>query len=433
MKMVLLDFLCALFLTASQVYAWYKISNEKYEVLHLKNIFLIILLTLFSMLNFKNINPFIKTSTMIFAALFFCKILLNKPLKDTIIIIAINYLLLIVSEALFGLILVIFSHSELKHLFESYSGSLMANIVIGILMFLISRIKYVHKLYLFLVKNTLNLKNYHTLIFLFTLIICSILGFTLTYYTNSKLITFIFNIIITIIYALIIVRIIKTKNMYMSINKKYNNSLDSLTAQEMIIKDYRILNHENKNQLLAIRSLSKNKKVHKYIDTLLKRKDELQNNIIETTIQLPEGGMKGLITQKLILMKNKNINYNLNIDKKLSSKDFSRISDEDNVDLCQILGVLLDNSIEATEHLEHKEISIIIYKHSKKLNFEIINSYDNTIKFQNNSKQLMTSKERGHGYGLQLVRKIIRNNPNLSNTREITKESFKQVISVKIK
>ncbi len=44
-----------------------------------------------------------------------------------------------------------------------------------------------------------------------------------------------------------------------------------------------------------------------------------------------------------------------------------------------------------------------------------------------------TTKGRGHGYGLSLVRDIVKNNTILENKTEISKNIFSQIIIIKYK
>ena len=127
--------------------------------------------------------------------------------------------------------------------------------------------------------------------------------------------------------------------------------MNELEEYERIIKEYRIINHENKNQLSTIKGLTSNKKVKKYIDEILNYKDTENEMLIKQALLIPTGGLRGLIYSKLIVMKNKNINYLLNIDKKINNKLMNNITSMKMLDICQIIGVYLDNSIEAVENI----------------------------------------------------------------------------------
>jgi two-component system sensor histidine kinase AgrC len=213
----------------------------------------------------------------------------------------------------------------------------------------------------------------------------------------------------------------------MTVIGKYHTSLDTLQAQESIISDYRILNHENKNNLMTIKSLSKSKKVNKYIDSLLNQQEKLKNKIIDETLKLPEGGIRGLIYNKLTLIKEYNIPYYLNVDKKINYKSLSNISDEDIVDVCQILGVFIDNAIDESNLIDDKQINIDLHLNNNEFIISIANHYNKKLNINN----LKTTKGKGHGYGLKLVKKIIESNNKIHTKKEINKDLFIQKIYIK--
>ncbi len=426
----------ALFLSYAQIYAWHKISNKESKIINIKNLLVSITLASFSIINFYNINPFIKSSTMIIVAIISCKILLNKSLKDSIIIVGINYLLLILGDALFGIIIIIMTKTNFNILWDKYSGGLVANTFIGLLIIIITRIDKIKELlnniFYRIRKHTNHLKEYETLIYLLVITSCSVAAFALTYYHNNIIISIIINIMVSIIYLIIIIRIIKTKNKLISINSKYNTSLDSLHAQESIINEYRIMNHENRNNLLTIKGMTNNKKITGYINSLLKQKDTMNEKIMQDTLKLPEGGIRGLIYSKMLVMKDNNIKCNLNVDKKITVKTLANINDSDIVDICQIIGVFIDNAIDESLLISKKNINIDMHIIDKKLNIIITNYHNHTMKKFIKNSDLKTTKGDGHGYGLQFVKQIINSNSRLNNERIITKDTFTQKLEITI-
>ena len=130
-------------------------------------------------------------------------------------------------------------------------------------------------------------------------------------------------------------------------------------------------------------------------------------------------------------MKDKNIDYNLNIDRKLNNNLMKKIDSKEMIDICQIVGVFIDNSIEAVENLDNRNIIINIYDENGFV-IEIINNYESNIKINKIDRIGYTTKGTNHGYGLALVNKIISKNKNFSNEREVSKNMFKQKLVVKL-
>lgn len=214
--------------------------------------------------------------------------------------------------------------------------------------------------------------------------------------------------------------------------KKYNCLIKTIKDYDDLICTNNTNNHEIKNQLLTIRNMSKNKKVISYIDSILNNQDLDDRNILKKVIKIPCGGLRGLIYSKLLVMQNNNINYELYIDKKVCTKNINKISSNDMVDLCKIIGVFLDNSIDAVIPLKKKNIVIEIYVDCADLVISITNNYDGFIDINKLGNSGFTTKSKGHGYGLKLVRDILSKNKKLENTKEFYNDYFTQNIRVKL-
>ena len=177
--------------------------------------------------------------------------------------------------------------------------------------------------------------------------------------------------------------------------------------------------------------MTKNRKINEYIDEMINNKSSNNKKLLDQALLIPTGGLRGLIYSKLIQMKDKKINYNLNIDRKVNSSLIKNISSKEMIDICQIIGVFMDNSIEAIEELEDKNIVINIYNENGFV-IEIINNYKSDIKLNKIDKVGYTTKGSDHGYGLALVNKILSKNKNFSNEREVSKNIFKQKLIIKL-
>lgn len=86
-----------------------------------------------------------------------------------------------------------------------------------------------------------------------------------------------------------------------------------------------------------------------------------------------------------------------------SSSDISGIED---IDLCVLLGNILDNAIEACEKSSEKNIEVSIYSDSTKLIITVINNIDFSV--LNDNPELNTSKTdiSSHGYGVKTIKSI---------------------------
>ena len=108
-------------------------------------------------------------------------------------------------------------------------------------------------------------------------------------------------------------------------------------------------------------------------------------------------------------------------------------------DLSKMLGILLDNAIEAASKCEEKEINVIIRKDNKanRQLFIIENTYSNkdvdTEKIFEKGYTSKTDEDiQNHGIGLWEVRKILKKNNNLNLFTSKDIKLFKQQLEIYI-
>ena len=359
------------------------------------------------------------------------KILFNKSMKKTIVIAVLMELTTIVAELIFSIIIVLFNNLDNQTFIKLYQGQIFSNFVISIFMIIISLFCVQNKLYKKICRIIDNISLNKTIIFLGIIVVCSSFLFYMSYYNTNNFLNLFVNFLIVTVYFIIVIMIIKKENNYNRVYSKYVIIMEELKEYESIINEYRIINHENKNQLLSIKGMTKNKKINEYIDEMVNNKSSENKTLLDQALLIPTGGLRGLIYSKLIQMKDKDIIYSLNIDRKINSSLMKNISSKEMVDICQIIGVFIDNSIEAVENLETKNIVINIYNEEFFV-IEIINNYNNNLNLNRIDKAGYTTKGGNHGYGLALVNKIIAKNKNFSNEREVSKNSFKQKLIIKL-
>ena len=210
-----------------------------------------------------------------------------------------------------------------------------------------------------------------------------------------------------------------------------------LTEYEVMIDKFRVDTHENKNEFLTIRNMLKDKNsketVIKYIDKLVDNKIKDNDKIMKKTSKIPEGGLRATIYSKLCLMDKLKINYKLNISREVRTTDLINLDEDLVLKICKILGVFLDNAIEAVKELERKEISIEIYFMDDELCIDITNNFKGNIDIDKMSDMKYSTKGKGRGYGLTLVNKLLEEESNrLENEKSISRDTFTQSLKIKM-
>ena len=178
---------------------------------------------------------------------------------------------------------------------------------------------------------------------------------------------------------------------------------------------------------------AENKEAVKYIDKIVKNKIKEDEDTLYQVSVIPAGGLRGLIYSKIVYMKENKIDYDLNISKEIRTVDLiNNIDDSDILDICQVIGVYIDNAIEAVLNIKDKYMCISIYLENKNLTFEVSNCYEGKIDIDRIEDKGYTTKSSGHGYGLSLTKEIIDKNKKLKNEKRLSKETFTQILKIKM-
>jgi len=134
----------------------------------------------------------------------------------------------------------------------------------------------------------------------------------------------------------------------------------------------------------------------------------------------------GLLLSKISYSEIKNINLTINVMCKVEFKNIKIY------DLCKILGVLLDNAIEAAFESEKKYVELAIRESANKscLFIEINNSCSGTVDVESIFKDGYTTKKDHTGFGLWEIQKIINKYKNCKLHTQARENSFSQIIEI---
>ena len=258
--------------------------------------------------------------------------------------------------------------------------------------------------------------------------------FYFCYFNINRILMLVIVFITVIIYTVIVFGIIKEYEKNLKIQSEYDILLKNLNEYENLLDLQRVTNHENKNQLLVIKGMidKGESNTSEYINSIIDTQYKDNDAIIYKTNRIPSGGLRGLIYYKILTMKEKKINSNLDVDRSLNELDFDNIPVKTNQELCKIVGVFLDNAIQAVSELKKKEIDIYLKYENDELYIKVSNNYSGVIELDKIDNSGYTTKGKGHGYGLSLVKGIIRENDCFKNDREIHGKMFSQIIRLKI-
>ena len=316
----------------------------------------------------------------------------------------------------------IFSLNSFEELSQNEILALLGKVVIILFMFIISLIIKKYKSKVADIKSTTNLI---TLIVTFLLLIPNLV--MILYYHDDKPLPF--GIIIINIIAIILTFLVNIYNTQRGIKlvqaeeeliteKTYNNTLREL------VDSLRTFKHDYNNTLQTI---------HGYIYTQdMKGLTEYFDEVLSETKTItgldrlnPElfrnPSLFGLVTAKFESARKSGVIMNFEIYADLNNLDIKTY------DFTRILGILLDNAIEASAGSKKKIVNFYVVEKNNKVTVEISNSFTDTgLKIEEMNEKGKSSKGKNRGLGLYKVKDILSRYPKIVHETKISSDLFLQ-------
>lgn len=410
-------------------YVFCKLTSEKFEFN--KRVFIIT--SFFSLINCYSIYymPQIRIILSNVCEMIILLTLYQKNFILTLILELYIFLLLAISEVVFVTLFIGLFKVNGDFLQNTALGILCTNIVIMFIcyiFFLISTKKFL-KIEIEKWKYNQNFNNI-ALYFLSIVTIIFLMYPLFNYEINlSQIICF---SVLTLFCIYFIFGFFSQKNGNLKLRKEYDNLVMFSKIYEKLIDEKSKEQHENRNQLLIIKSMidSKNKNVSTYIDKLLNIDTENKDLNYLTRLKNFPDGLKGLVYYKIEEMKKLGIDVFVYAPNRLSKND-AKIFENCLKDISRIIGVYLDNAKEAAKICDSKFV-VIEFNVDKDIVFNISNTYN-----ENNIDRIgiagFTTKGRGHGHGLSLVSDILKENKNFEATTSIDGRYYNKSLKITLK
>lgn len=386
-------------------------GNLKNDNIRIKgNLKLIIIVIFVSLLIFIN-NNYNFTSLRLLVSLFIEFILFYTYFKDSIKETIYRTIIILLFTATIELIIALIIPTSISNyiLNDFIIGKLILSIIVFKISDLLTNIEkikiYINKLY-----NLISKKIFLKVILL---IVILIIDFSLYLRINKFTYSFI-TITTNLIYICItLCEIIKNNINIEKLNAKNKELISAYETYRESFDKYRELKHNLKNDLLSLKScIKKDKQI--ILNELIKKYNENTSWINDIT-KVPEG-IQGIIYLKKVEAEKKKIELIVNNKSKL------RIREKDYIDICDSIGILLDNAIEAAETSKTKNILIDIFDKDNTLNIKVINCFNNALNADDIGKKNYSTKKRKSGIGLYYLKKL--NNKNIKIKNSIINNLF---------
>ena len=419
---------------AVYIYMWSKLQDNKFDFKKISNYVYFLMIVIMMVLNFHYVD---KNLRILVISIFFCfaNYLINKEkVNKTILSVVFSQLIIIVAETITAIVVLNILKIDIDQIINNLLGSFLMNVIISLITFLLIQITLFKKIY-DKILNRINTNKTKTFVIFMLIVLTSMnIMFSMVYYKLQPIYMITINILLFGVYFIVVIRLLAEKSTNYKMNEKYNTSLTNLKEYEEMLDQYRISNHENKNQLLIIRNMviKKEKNVPTYIDKLIDNKLKDDEKLMFELNVIPPGGVRAVIYSKMLVMKDKNITHILKVGRFVRGISIMDMDDNIVLEMCKIMGVFLDNSIEAVENLKERNILIELRIEDKDLVIEISNNFQGTVDLEELTKSGYTTKGKNHGYGMCLVKEIVGANSRFINETKIENEIFIQKLIVKM-
>ena len=391
-------------------------------------VFMIVFLS--SLIIYRYFDGIIKTFASFLLHAFLYKNFFNISLKKSIFVSFIYMIVLMIPDICILLLSNLIGISK-EFFYNIFAGSLIGNIFVSIIITLIIIIfnKVLKRI------NNSELEKSDNVIFLaiFAIFSIIILFFDIIYnYKNDNGISS--YVLIIVIFLLVICSLIKEKLVINDKIQEYNGLLGFMKSYEKEIEENKIQNHEIKNRFITVQSMVRDNtsksKIIKYLDNIIKEKSNIDDSRYTDLQYLPLNGIKGFICNKLNKASEQNLNVSVVIEKGVEESIISKLNIRDFKKLGILLGVYLDNAIEASSLSKEKYLGLEIYLNENGVIIIITNTFENFIRTSEDNKTIST-KGKGRGHGLLLVNKVLSGSKMFSVQSEIIKKVYIQKILVK--
>ena len=203
--------------------------------------------------------------------------------------------------------------------------------------------------------------------------------------------------------------------------------IDSL---EEMVKEMRSFRHDYKNILSSMSGYIRENKMEElkqYFDEKIKNfssDTEVQMEAWKCLKNIQPMELKGFLYEKLLLALARGVKIQVYM------MDSMKIQYAYMEDLIRMLGILIDNAIEASEQIPSGYVAIEIAKTDQAISFSVKNNYLQEPDFMKMGKEQYTTKGKGRGNGLCWVEETIEKHKEMFHELKIEKNEVIQRIEI---
>lgn len=233
--------------------------------------------------------------------------------------------------------------------------------------------------------------------------------------------------------ALLIITIslfIKESNMSESIKMQSNLLIDYTATIEELYDDIRSYKHDINNILIGIKYFVDQRDMDSIVSYFDKEINDVKSfdiklyKILTQVHLLKIDALKGLILSKYQKSLVAGVDLHVGIDGTIENNSVNV------VELCRVVGIYLDNAIEAAAESEEKNVLVYFENLDDKVLIKISNNYNHSSTVIINPKKNYSTKGDGRGIGLYSAQRIIKRNEKLELETKLENKMYSQLLYV---
>ncbi len=199
----------------------------------------------------------------------------------------------------------------------------------------------------------------------------------------------------------------------------YRNQIETAQKVNAQYEDFRRERHDMKNMLLSVQGYIRDhndEKANQLLSVFLqtnidsKNYEEIDNSLSRLNIS----GLRNLIKEKAYRIVEQEIPLAIEVNAKIDSLPGSEVK------TARIIGILLDNAIEATLNQKKPYVQVALLRHDEE-NYELVvaNSLEKTLDLNKAMKFEHSEKENHQGIGLSNITQLVDNDDRYSFSAEV--------------
>lgn len=413
------------------IYEWHKLQGTKVNWRSYKIYLIYIIFIILSFLGSSLTNAYIRMPILLVIWTILYVFLFNVSIREALVSVIEVQIITLILEVICMIFLMGVLQIDIQVLQSNLFLKLLPNLGMGVLTYIVFLFKFPIYIRENIIKFIKHLNSRYVALYLILLMICINVMMAVIYYENTTIIIIIMECIILSIYTVISILMLKEKNTSEIYRIGYEEQQKALQDNVLLLDQECMKNHENVNQLYTIEGLARNndtKGILEYIGVVIKEKKQEDNTLTRRIKRIPLATIQGLIYPKLGIMKDNDIDFQVVLARNIKEFDFTKVDMKTNMELCKILGVLIDNAIDEVTKLEDRKIKLELFCKNGDLHIDVSNNYGKLL--DNMDEVGVTSKEGLHGYGLGIIAQITKQNPKLQNQKNINANRFHQIVVV---